>query len=97
MESTTMKEAYEEIQRLSEDKETRKAAIAREIHLRDQVQRLFDATEEGEKKGIEKGIEKGIAKVALNMHNNKFSIEAITTATNLSVEEVLRIVKSNIQ
>ena len=97
MESTTMKEAYEEIQRLSDDKETRKAAIARDIHLRDQVQREFDAKEEGEKKGRIEGKVDGIAEVALNMHKKQFTIEAIAAATNLSMEDVLRIVKSNIQ
>lgn len=101
MESTTMKEAYDEIQRLSDDKETRKAAIAREIHLRDQVQREYDAKEEGEKKGKAEGkadgkIE-GIAEVALNMHKKQFSIETIAAATNLSVDDVLDIVKSNSQ
>lgn len=37
MESSTLREAYEEIQRLSENPATRAAAIFREIHLKDQL------------------------------------------------------------
>ena len=55
VESSTMREAYSEIQRLSDDAETRKAAIAREIHLKDQIQRELDAKEEGIEEGREKG------------------------------------------
>lgn len=85
LEDTTMKEAYEELQRLSADKETRKAAIAREIHLRDQVQREFDAREEGK------------TEVALNMYKKQYPIEAIADVTDMSVEDVLRIVKSSMK
>lgn len=85
IESSTMKEAYEELQRLSEDKETRKAAIAREIHLRDQVQREFDAKEDGK------------AEIVINMYEMQYPIEAISKVAKMSVEEVLRIVKPDVQ
>ena len=81
--------AKKEVQRVSDNQETRKAAIAREIHLRDQVQRVFDAREEGRKEARKE--------VALNMHKKQFTIEAIAAATNLSVDDVLHIVKPNSQ
>jgi len=101
MESSTKKEAYEEDKRLNDDLEARKEAIAQEIHLRDQVQREFEAREEGKKEGRKEGREErrkeGIKEVIINMHKKQFSVEAIADATNLSVEDILRIVKSDIQ
>lgn len=63
MESSAFKEAFEEIKRLSMDPETVQLAINREIALRDHIQRLADAEEEGFEKGIKKGIKKGENKV----------------------------------
>lgn len=70
VESSTLKEALSQIERLSQNPETVKMAISREIHLKDQLQREEDAEfrgikkgrEEGREEGIEKGIEKGIKK-----------------------------------
>ena len=105
LESSTMKEALKEIQRLSEDPETRKAAIAREIHLKDQLQRELEAKEDGKKEGIEEGKQEGIqvgkqevkAEIIFNMHKKQYPVEAIADVTNLPVEDILRIVKSNVQ
>ena len=47
MESSTLQDAYDEIRRLSQDPKTRALAIAREIGLKDQLQRELDAKEEG--------------------------------------------------
>ena len=93
MESSTMKGAYSEIQRLSEDAETGKAAIAREIHLRDQIQWELDARDEGK----EEGKEESKIEVILNLHRKQYPIEAIAEVVNMPIEDVLGIVKSNIQ
>lgn len=93
MESSTMKEAFEEIQRLSDDPATRAAAISREIHLKDQIQRELDAKADGKLEGKAEGK----AEVIRNMHEKQYSIEAIADLTNLPVEDVLRIVKTDIQ
>ena len=74
---------------MSEDAETRKAAIAREIHLRDQIQRELDAREEGK--------EENKTEVILTMHRKQYTIEAIAEVVNMPIEDVLGIVKSNIQ
>ena len=50
VESSTLKEALYQIERLSQDPETRRMAISREIQLKDQLQREEDA----EFRGIEK-------------------------------------------
>ncbi|WP_438317122.1 hypothetical protein [Sporosarcina sp. FA9] len=89
MESSTMQEALKEIQRLSEDPETRKAAIAREIHMKDQLQRELEAKMEG--------TQEGKAEIILNMYHNQYSVEAIAAITNVPIADVSRIVKSNIQ
>lgn len=89
MESSTMREAFEEIQRLSEDPATRAAAISREIFLKDQVQRELDAEAAGEIKGK--------TEVILNMHKEQHPIEVIARATNLPVDEVLSIVRLSLQ
>ena len=84
-----MREAFEEIQRLSEDPATRAAAISREIFLKDQVQRELDAEAAGEIKGK--------TEVILNMHEEQHPIEVIARATNLPVDEVLSIVRLRLQ
>ena len=89
MESSTMKEAYSEIQRLSDDMETRKAAIAREIHLKDQIQRELDAKEEGR--------EENKTEVILSMHRKQYPVGEIADVLNIPVNNVLSILKSNIQ
>lgn len=89
MESSTMREAFKEIQRLSEDPATRAAAISREIFLKDQVQRELDAEAAGEIKGK--------TEVILNMYKEQHPIEVIARATNLPVDEVLSIVRLRLQ
>lgn len=93
MESSTMKEAFAEIQRLSDDPATRAAAISREIHLKDQIQRELDAKADGKQEGKAEGK----TEIIINMHKKQYPIEAIADVTNLPVEDVLRIVNSNIQ
>ncbi|WP_256439533.1 Rpn family recombination-promoting nuclease/putative transposase [Sporosarcina sp. 6E9] len=89
MESLTIRDAFSEIQRLSDDTEMRKAAIAREIHLKDQIQRELDAKEEGK--------EENITKVILSMHRKQYPIEEIADVLNMPVENVVSIIKSTIQ
>jgi len=89
MESSTMKEAFEEIQRLSQNPKTRALAISREIHLKDQLQREEDAEIYG--------IENTKREIVLNMYKKQYPIDAIAEVTNLSAEEVTTIIESNLQ
>ena len=90
MESSTLKEALSEIERLSQDPKTVRLAIAREIHLKDQLQRERDAKLSGKEEGMElRGRE-----IVLNMHKKSMSAEAIVELTNIPLVKVKEIIES---
>lgn len=93
MESSIMKEAFDEIQRLSEDPATRAEAISREIHLKDQMQRELDAKVEGKNEGRAEGK----IEVILTMYQKRFPIDVIVEATGHSKEDILSIIQSRIE
>ncbi|MEK3933804.1 Rpn family recombination-promoting nuclease/putative transposase [Sporosarcina sp. FSL W7-1349] len=110
MESSAFKEAFEEIKRLSMDPETVQLAINREIALRDHIQRLADAEEEGFEKGIKKGIKKGreqgleegrekgqeakAIEIVQRLYEKSTPLSFIAEVTGMSVEEVKAIIDS---
>lgn len=98
MESPTMKEAFEEIQRLSDDPETRRIAEYRDSQLRGQLQREYDARKEGMEEGVRKGVEKGIVKrdkeIVLNMHAKQTPAAMIAELTGIRLDDVLSIIKT---
>jgi len=103
--SSTLKEALTQIERLSQDPETRRMAISREIQLKDQLQREEDA----EFRGIEKGIEKGKVVgreegahlrdrvIVLNMYAEDLPAESIAQLTKIPLGEVKGIIESIVQ
>ena len=99
MESSVMKDAWDEIERLSQDPKTVEIALSREFFLRDQLQREEDALNRGIEKGMEKGIEKGIEKimekVVLRSHALGMNTDVIMELTHLSAEEVHKIIERN--
>lgn len=105
MESSVLKEALTEIKRLSQNPETVRLAIAREIHLKDQLQREEDAELRGMEKGIEKGIEQGLEvgeerrnrEIVLNMYGENISADSIANLTKIPFAKVQEIIKSVIQ
>ena len=110
LESSALKEALTEIERLSQDPKTVKLAIAREIHLKDQLQReeeaelrgREDGREEGREAGLEEGLEKGLEKgvelrnreIVHNMHAEDVPAESIAKLTKLPLEKVKEIIES---
>jgi len=98
MESTTMREAFEEIERLSRNPETRRLADFREQELMDIMQREEDAQEYGVelgmKQGIEQGIEKTIRKMVISLYNNGMSKEDVAKNAEITIEKVTEIIKS---
>jgi len=92
-ESSTMREAFEEIRCLSDDPATRAAAISREIHLKDQLQRELDAKADGKQEGKEEGK----TEIILNMYKKQYPVGAIADITNIPLENVLRKVKTSLQ
>ena len=49
----------------------------------------------GLKQGIEKGIQENKREIVLNMFNNNLSLEMIANCTNLTLEEIEKIIKEN--
>ncbi|MFJ5770743.1 Rpn family recombination-promoting nuclease/putative transposase [Psychrobacillus sp. NPDC093180] len=94
MESPIFKEALEEIERLSQDPETRAIAISHEIHLRDQIQREEDAREDGMEKGIEKGKKVEREVIILGMISKGFSAEEISNTTSVPLKEIKEILNT---
>ena len=86
-----IREAKDELIRISNDKEQRLLYEMRSKTLKDKNSALNEA----ERKGIEKGIEKGREKVAKNLLDMGIPINEIILATGLSENDILNI-KNNI-
>ena len=105
VESSALKDALAEIERLSQDPKTVRLAIAREIHLKDRLQREEDAVlrgrEEGREEGLEKGLERGLElrdrEIVLNMHAENLPAESISKLTKITLEKVKKIIESKVQ
>lgn len=98
MESTTMREAFEEINRLSQNEETRRLADFREQELMDILQREEDAREDGVEQGLERGLEQGIERtireMVIRLHTNGMSKENVAKNAEIPFEKVTEIIKS---
>ncbi|WP_318618242.1 Rpn family recombination-promoting nuclease/putative transposase [Sporosarcina sp. YIM B06819] len=97
VESSTLKEALSQIERLSQNPETVKMAISREIHLKDQLQREEDAEFRGIEKGKEVGAHLRDREIILNMHAESVPAELIAQLTKIPLEVVKGIIESAIQ
>ena len=101
VESSTLKEALTQIERLSQDPETRRMAISREIQLKDQLQRVEEAEFRGIEKGKVVGREEGAhlrdRVIVLNMYAENLSAESIAQLTKIPLGEVKGIIGSIVQ
>ena len=68
-----------------------KARAAFNKEIEDHLEEL--AYEDGFEDGFENGEESGIQKVISSMRNNGLSIEEISRVTNISINEIMEIVK----
>ena len=84
MESPTMREAFEEIERLSQNPETRRLADFREQELMDILQREEDARE--------KEIEQGKRDIVFRMHTKGVAQVDIALFTGLAMEKTEEII-----
>ena len=97
--SEIMKDAVENLGKISEDDRMREIAWAREKARLDEISRIKyaerKATEQGMEKGMEKGIEKGLLlgkkKIAQNLLKLGFSPEKAAEAAELSIEEIMEL------
>ncbi len=87
-----IKEAMEELEEISKDKELRLIAELKEKAIRDERNMMEHAIEDGLKQGIEQGIEQGTKqaeiKIARYLKSKDIDIETIIGATNLTKEEI---------
>lgn len=97
MESSTLKEALSQIERLSQNPETVKMAISREIHLKDQLQREEEAELRGMEMGREEGAHSRDREIILNMHGENMSAESIAQLTKIPLGKVKEIIESAVQ
>ena len=94
LESPSLKEAFREIQRMSENPATRDIANSREKFLLDQIQYEQDARNKGLAEGQEIGKEKAKVEFVISLYNDQFSNEEISRLTKLPVTKVQEIIAS---
>lgn len=87
-----IKEAIDELEEISKDKELRLIAELKEKAIRDERNMMEHAIEDGLKQGIEQGIEQGTKqaeiKMAKYLKSKNIDMEIIMEATNLTKEEI---------
>lgn len=83
-----IKEAVEELTKMSKDEELRRLAELREKGRRDYNAGISLATERGIEKGIKQGIKQGEIEIAIKMLNKKMTIEDIIELTGLPKKEI---------
>ncbi len=87
-ENENIKEAREELDRISQDDLLRRMAFKAELERMDRNQMMKEAKRDGISEGIEKGVEKEKIQIAKNMLKEKASIEFIIKVTGLTKEEI---------
>lgn len=85
LESSLMKDALDEIERISQDPKTVEIASSREFFLKDQLQREVDA--------LNRGREKGKEEVIFPMYELGISVRKIANVTGFSIEKVERVIE----
>lgn len=94
-ENKEIKEAMEELEKISKDEELRRVAELREKAIRDEQNGLRHAKAEGRdegiKEGIKQGIKQGIQKVVKKLIQSNMSITDISELTGLTEEEIKKL------
>ncbi len=76
-----------------------KARAAFDKEIEDHLEELAyedgfeDGEESGIQKGLQQGLQQGILKVISSMRSNGMSIDEISRVTNISINEIMEIVK----
>jgi predicted transposase/invertase (TIGR01784 family) len=94
MDTPGIKKAMDTLEFLSQSKETRELALAREKELRDKISAVESARELGREEGREWGEEKGKRKTAQNLlEKTSMSVSEIASITELSESEIQELKK----
>nr|WP_257143200.1 Rpn family recombination-promoting nuclease/putative transposase [Bacillus cereus] len=96
-----LQKAIDKWEHMSQDAAFRQAYEAREKILMDEVAGIAHALNKGREEGIQEGIQKGLEKgvqqgkrqMILGMHRLQVSIETIVQASELTIEEVKKIIE----
>ncbi len=88
-----LREAIEELERITADPATRELYEQREKQLRDFVSFTNEKIEKGIKQGIKQGIERNKKEIVLNMYKEKMHMELISKIVDIPIEEVEKIIK----
>ena len=91
-ENENIKEAKEELDRISQDDILRRMAFKAELERMDHAQLMYEARRDGKKEGIEQGAKEKEVQIAKNMLKEKASIEFIIKVTGLTKEEIEKLV-----
>ncbi|MBQ3421653.1 MAG: Rpn family recombination-promoting nuclease/putative transposase, partial [Romboutsia sp.] len=95
MTNKEIREAKDELYRLSMDEKERALYFMREKSIRDEISALANAEEKGIEKGIEQGIEQGMEKMEIeivsNMLNEGLSEDMISKLTKIDINKVIDI------
>lgn len=95
--SETMKTAINKLQEISSDEKMRELYRAREKYRLDMISKLKYAENKGKKEGMEKGIEKGRLEEKRNVAKKLLfaglTIEQISDATDLTIDEIIALQK----
>ena len=106
-ENQDIKEAKEELEKISQDDRLRRMALKAELERMDQEQRIYEikrdyeqkvneAKSEGEAIGEVRGIKKNQEETALKMLKKKIDIQTIKEITGLTEEEINSLKSNNL-
>ncbi len=94
-ENQDIKEAKEELEKISQDKRLRIMAIRADLERRDYEQCLYEARRDGKAEGIKVGRAEGVQnekkEIAIKMLQEKMDIKVITKVTGLTEEEIKKL------
>ena len=92
-ENEDIKEAKEELDKISQDDILRRKALRAELERMDYEQCMYEARRDGKEEGRLEGIKENQKETALKMLEEKIDIKVIEKVTGLTEEEIKNIKK----
>ena len=91
-ENENIKEAKEELDRISQDDVLRRMAFKAELERMDNEQMMYEARRDGKKEGIEQGAKEKELQIAKNMLKKGMNVSDIIEITGLTKEEIEKLI-----
>lgn len=92
-ENENIKEAKEELNRISQDDVLRRMAFKAELERMDNEQMLYEAKRDGKKEGVIEGAKEEKLQIAKNMLKKGMDLSDIIEITGLMREEIEKLIK----